>query len=126
MAAQDPLAATRCFHYTVRAVIATLFNCATPGHCYPDGLPTRAEPGVYGNIAGYLGVVEPQVRKALHLRMLVQLHGFAHPSDIFGSGRLVDVFRRVWSFVASICFRSTEAFAAYTAEPAAMAALQSA
>ena len=124
MASQDPLAATRCFHYTVRLVIDTLFNSAAPGSCFADSIPARVEPGVYGHLAGYLGVVEPQMRKSLHLHMLIQLLGFAHPDDIFKNGRLIDTFRKVWSFVASICFRSTEAFAAYIGEAAAMTALQ--
>ena len=56
--------------------------------------------------------------------MLVQLLGFAHPRDLFGSGNLIDIFRRVWSFVASICFRSQEAFAAHCGTPDAMQALR--
>ena len=99
---QDPLAATRCFHYTVRLVIEELFHCAAPGHPYADGLPTKTEPGVFGHIAGYLGVVEPQLRKALHLHMLIQLHGFSHPRDLFTDGRFVARFREMWFFVASI------------------------
>ena len=34
LVAANPLAATRCFHWTVRLVIQTLFNCAE----HPDGL----------------------------------------------------------------------------------------
>ena len=66
MVAQDPLAATRCFHATVRVVIDSLYNCVKPGKPYADCLPCREEPGIFGMIAGYLGVVEPQMRKALH------------------------------------------------------------
>ena len=64
------------------------------------------------------------MRKTLHMHMLIQLHGFAHPEDLFGQRTLIDTFRRVWHFIASICFRSTEAFAAYLGEDAAMEALQ--
>ena len=60
----------------------------------------------------------------LHMHVLIQLHGFAHPEDLFGRRTLTDTVRRVWHFVASICFRSTEAFAAYLGEDAAMDALQ--
>ena len=124
MAAQDPVATTRCFHYTVRLVLDTLFNCGKPGQPFPDGLPCRCESSVYGHVSGYLGVIEPQMRKALHMHMLVQLHGFAHPADIF-EGRCLEVaFRRTWAFVASVCFRSTEAFAHYLGEPSAVATLQ--
>ena len=76
---QDPLAATRCFHYTVRLVIEERFHCTRPFRPCSDGLPTKTTPGIYGHIAGYLGVVEPQLRKALHINMLIQLHGFFHP-----------------------------------------------
>ena len=98
------------------------FSCA--GQCFPDALPTKAEPGVYGHVSGYLGVVEPQMRKALHIHMLIQLLGFAHPADLFSDGRFADTFRRLWYFATSICFRSTEAFAAYTREDRAMETLQ--
>ena len=64
------------------------------------------------------------MRKALHLHMLIQLLGFSHPRDLFADGNFVERFRNMWYFVASICFRSTEAFAAYTAEPAASDALR--
>jgi len=53
------------------------------------------------------------------------LLGFAHPQDLFGSDVLPDTFRRLWYYVASICFRSTEAFAAYIKEDSAMEKLAS-
>ena len=56
--------------------------------------------------------------------MLIQVLGFAHPSDLFGNGEFASTFRRVWQYVASICFRSVEAFAAHTSEQAATTALQ--
>ena len=58
MVAQDPVAATRCFHYTVRLVINTLFSCTVPGTPYADNLPGHVLPGVFGHISGYLGVVD--------------------------------------------------------------------
>ena len=64
------------------------------------------------------------MRKALHVHMLIQLLGFAHPQDIFGNDVLPDIFVRLWYFVASISFRSTEAFARYLNEPSAMEKLQ--
>ena len=102
-----------------------MFNCAPPQQCFADALPTRTEPGVFGHIAGYLGAVEPQMRKALHIHMLIQLLGFAHPQDLFGSDVLPDTFKRLWYYVASICFRSTEAFAVYVNEDTAMEKLAS-
>ena len=52
MAAQDPLAATRCFHHTVRSTIQTLFNCGAPGKCFADALPAQVEPGVLAMLLG--------------------------------------------------------------------------
>ena len=120
-----PLAATRCFHWTVRLVIRVLFNCADLPGKTPDGIPAFAQPGVFGHVRAFLGVVEPQMRKALHIHMLIQLLGFSHPRDLFSTSVLPDTFRRVWYFMASICFRSTEAFAHYTREDAAMHSLES-
>ena len=84
-----------------------------------DGIAALATPGVFGHIRGYLGVVEPQMRKALHLHMLIQLVGFAHPKDLLHSGVLQDTFKRLWYFVASIYFRSSEGFASQLQEPSA-------
>ena len=120
LVAGNPLAATRCFHWTVRLVIRTLFNCADKPGLSADGVPANEVLGVFGHVRAYSGVVEPQMRKALHLHMLIQLLGFAHPQDLFANDVLPDTFRRLWHYVASICFRSTEAFAAYTNEDAAM------
>jgi len=122
--ASNPLAATRCFHWTVKLVLRTLFNCdASPGRAV-DSIAARETPGIFGHVRAYMGVVEPQMRKALHIHALVQLWGFSHPTDIFRDDLLADVFRRVWYFVASISFRSTEAFAHYLDVPSAMEALQ--
>ena len=64
------------------------------------------------------------MRKALHIHMLVQLLGFSHPTDVFGSDLLPNVFRGLWYFIASICFRSTEGFADYLQVDEAMEAVQ--
>ena len=63
------------------------------------------------------------MRKALHVHMLVQLLGFSHPHDILIREVLPAALKRMWLFVASICFRSTEAFAHYLHTPSAMDAL---
>ena len=51
--------------------------------------------------------------------MLIHLLGFAHPRDILGDDVLPATFRNLWYYVASISFRSTEAFASYLCESAA-------
>ena len=123
LVAGNPLVATRCFHWTVRLVIRTLFNCDDkPGQC-PDSVASKDVPGVFGHVRAYYGVVEPQMRKALHIHMLVQILGFTHPEDILGEAVLPEVFRRLWYYVASVSFRSSEAFADYLGEEAATAAL---
>ena len=123
LVAGNPLVATRCFHWTVRLVIRTLFNCDDkPGQC-PDSVASKDVPGVFGHVRAYYGVVEPQMRKALHIHMLVQILGFSHPEDILGEAVLPEVFRRLWYYVASVSFRSSEAFADYLGEEAATAAL---
>ena len=76
--------------------------------CVLEGIPARETPGIFGYISGYLAVVEPQMRKALHEHMLIQLLGFAHPQDIFGNEVLPNIFVRLWYFVASISFRSRQ------------------
>ena len=113
LVARDPLAATRCFHWTVQLVIRTLFNCSDPKSPPLDSIAAKETPGIFGHVRAYLGVVEPQMRKALHVHMLVQLVGFSHPHDILLRDVLPAAIKRMWLFVASICFRSTEAFADY-------------
>jgi len=122
--AANPLVATRVFHWTVRMVIRTLFNCADKPGSSPDSIAASETPGVFGHVRAYLGVVEPQMRKALHIHMLIQLLGFSHPQDLFGSEVLPNVFKRLWYFVASVCFRSTEAFANHLGCASAMTALR--
>ena len=109
----NPLAATRCFHWTVKLVLRALFNCGDSPGAAPDSVAARETPGIFGHVRAYLGIVEPQMRKALHIHMLVQLLGFSHPEDLFSEDVLPKVFRDLWYFVASISFRSTEGFAHY-------------
>ena len=89
--ASNPLAATRCFHWTVKLVIRTLFNCKDSADVALDGIVAQETPGVFGHVRAYLGVVEPQMRKALHIHMLVQLLGFSHPEDLLHSDVLPNV-----------------------------------
>ena len=50
LVAANPLAATRCFHWTVRLVIRTLFNCEDGPGTAADGIPAHAESGVFGHV----------------------------------------------------------------------------
>jgi hypothetical protein len=120
---------TLAFYYTIELVIEELFNCA-PGATsssraqHMDGVAARLETGIFGSVAGYLGVIEAQQRKMLHLHMLLQLHGFSHPDDIFRRGDLEARIKSAWRFVASICFRSSEAVAHHFHEDSAISALK--
>jgi hypothetical protein len=72
------------------------------------------------------------MRKALHIHMLLKLHGFSDPCELFGAGSdgtlepstLKAIARKLFVFLSSICFRSVEAFAEYLGEPAGRTALQ--
>ena len=75
LAAANPLAATRCFHWTVRLVLKTLSNCADKPGMSKDGVAANPCPGIFGHVRGYFGVIEPQMRKALHVHMLVIVRG---------------------------------------------------
>ena len=89
--ASNPLAATRCFHWTVKLVIRTLFHCRDSPGAALDGIAAHETPGIFGHVRAYMGVVEPQMRKALHVHMLVQLLGFSHPEDLFRDDFLPNV-----------------------------------
>ena len=120
LVAQNPLAATRCFHWTVQLVISTLSNCSDPKNPQLDSIAARETPGIFGHVRAFLGVVEPQMRKALQVHMFVQLLGFSHPHDILIREVLPAALKRMWLFVASISFRSTEIFAHDLHTPSAM------
>ena len=123
--AQDPLVGTLVFHDTVRLVLRTLLGCADKaGEGHADGIAAGDTPGLFGYVRSYMGAVEPQMRKALHIHMLVQLLGYMHPDDLFRKGGLQDTFKRLWYYVASVCFRSTEGFADYMSCDAATQTMQ--
>ena len=45
--AANPLAATRCFHWTVTFVIRTLFNCETVAGRAVDSVAAHEDPGIF-------------------------------------------------------------------------------
>ena len=107
LSATWPGAAAQCVHWTFRRTLTALFNVAEPANLKPqrqhvDGIPARCEPGLLGYVAGYLGIVEPQMRLTEHLHMLVQILGFTSPRQLFANGTFQDTFRRVWSYFASV------------------------
>jgi hypothetical protein len=50
------------------------------------------------------------MRMTEHMHSLWQVLGYDHPRDFFASGKLIDRFRELFSFAASIAFESPEAF----------------
>ncbi len=131
---QDPVTANNCFHQTVRLTFSILLGCSDAannsshldGFPLPaDGVPCKTVPGLAGYLYWFLGITEPQLRKSLHLHALLVGLGF-RDLDALLTGSLPPIahlFVRVWRFVASICFRSPEAYAASLACPSATAAL---
>jgi len=131
LATRWPAAAARCVHWTFQHTLQVLFNAAPPANAKPrmqhvDTIPACCEPGLLSYVAGYLGIVEPQMRLTEHLHMLIQILGFSHPKTYFKSDTFKDLFRRIWTYFASICFTSQEAFAVHLGTDAAMLALQQA
>lgn len=67
--AEDPYAAAQYFNLIVKAVLESLLAIKAEA-----GRSTSGR-GIFGPISGYFGVVETQGRGALHLHMLIWLHG---------------------------------------------------
>ena len=82
-----------------------------------DGFACKAAPGIFSYISHFLGVPEPQLRKALHFHCLLGVVGFSHPSQFFNMPGLEHRLRNAWLYVASTCFRSVEAYAAHMNTP---------
>ena len=123
----DPLAAAKCFHTTVRMTMELLFNSTRPVHkgAPPKGLPLdgfacQTNPGCAGFLSWYMGVVEPQLRKALHLHALLGVVGCRDLETLLLGSDIATTFVSVWQNVASVCFRSPEAFAAHCHSDAAL------
>ena len=90
-----------------------------------DLIASKNEPGIWQHIAAYFGVIESTKTMREHLHMLVHLLGFARPEDLFKNRRFLDEFRRIWTFIAGVCFHSQEAFARQCGTDGAMDALRS-
>jgi len=131
LAVSWPGAAAQCVRWTFQHTLTMLFNAAPHANRKPfqqhiDGIAARCEPGLVGHLMAYLGIVEPQMRLTEHIHMLLQVLGFTNPRQLFPSGNFRDLFRRVWSYFASVCFTSQESFAVHLGSPEAMTALREA
>ena len=116
LAARWPDVAARCVHWAFDHTIQNLFRCSLAANWKPkrqhiDGIPALSGmPGLIGHPTGYLSIVEPQMRMTEHMHSLWQVLGYDHLRDFFASGKLIDRFRELFSFAASIAFESPEAF----------------
>ena len=113
LATQHPDAAARCVHWTFDQVLQILFSCApaatvNSAAIHTDGIAARCEPGLANLVLSYLGIVEPQMRKAEHIHALLQVLGFSNPRQFFLGGDFLHMFKQVWSYVASVSFTSQE------------------
>jgi len=72
MILNDPVAASKCFHKTVQMTFEFLLNSTLPSvrgfsaQLLPlDGFACQLNPGMIGYLTWFMGVCEPQMRKAL-------------------------------------------------------------
>ena len=72
-----------------------------------------------------MGVTEPQLRKSLHLHALMGLLGCRDLEELLLRADFAGTFVQLWQCVASVYFRSPEAFAAHCGSEEAMTALAS-
>ena len=65
LVARNQLVATRCFHWTVRLVIRTLFNCADLPGVHLDNIAANEIPGVFGSCSSPGSSVNKEDRLAI-------------------------------------------------------------
>ena len=78
LTASDPVAVSLAFHRHVKLFLVHLLGCnfnAVPA----DGVASSNAGGVFGPVAGYYGVTEPQLRGSLRVHLLVHLYAFSSP-----------------------------------------------
>ena len=112
----DPYAAVRFFYAFVHLVMRTLFNVAPSDKTLPpDGIAGDEQGGIAGIVTSYAGVVESQLRTALHFHFLTTILGFRHPEDFLRkmTDNFSDAVNAIWKWIACLEFHSVEAFAAY-------------
>ena len=132
LAAQWPAAGALCVHWAFDQTIQKLCRCAPAANWKPEEqhvhtIPALCGmPGMFGYGAGYLGMVEPQMRKTEHLHSIWQVMGYDNPRAFFDVTKLAERFRELFVYAASISFESVEAFAAQRATGSGMEALRSA
>ena len=110
---------------SLRSLSACLIHQPGRSPLAPDGFACKDVPGLAGFLSWYLGITEPQLRKSLHLHAVLGGLGFRDLDRLLqGSLRqIAELFVSVWKYVASVCFRSPEAYAASMPDDAGMPTL---
>ncbi|QRV95124.1 Helitron helicase-like domain at N-terminus [Ceratobasidium sp. AG-Ba] len=91
--AQDPFAAAKFFHFTIKLVLEKLFGIkSTKTHVH-------SRTGVLGNVKAYFGTVECQGRGTLHLHMLLWLENSPPPRQLKAMLQTSEFRARVLSYI---------------------------
>jgi hypothetical protein len=97
--AADPFAAAKFFHFTITAILETLFGFTKRKNSI------QRRPGILGQVAGYIGTVEAQGRGTLHLHLVVWLRG-APTSAEMKEALKSDDFREKISLYIDSCIQA--------------------
>jgi hypothetical protein len=127
--ANDPVAGAKCFHALVKLVFTVALNATIdPKNLRADGLACGTEPGVFNFLSAIASVVEPQMRRSLHLHALLSALGFSSVEEL--RARFTEDFdavvRRLWMWITSLYWTSPEGYAAFLHEDAALEILRTA
>lgn len=124
---REPVASQRAFHNVLCLQLRELLHLSGVSlrdtTLYLDGVCSETTPGIFGRCSAFIGAVEPQQRKVLHVHLLIHLHGFGHPHDLEQHADLRQALCRLWALAVSITCRSVESYADYLDDPAAMSEL---
>ena len=106
--AADPVAVASAFHHHVEMFLAKVLDVSrTPSI---DGVASRLGAGIFGPIAAFYGVTEPQLRGSLHVHLLLRLYAFTTPAAFLASVQqsLPDLCEALLSWTASVLATSLE------------------
>ena len=124
LVATDPVAVTRAFHHHIVTFLTTILGCASSAATLSsDGLASTSGGGIFGPIAAYFGVTEPQLRGSLHLHMLVHVYGFSDIDALLRTfqANLPLLQRVLLQWADSLCQASLESLPSVLGVPEAAA-----
>jgi hypothetical protein len=91
----DPFAAAHFFHFTIQAILETLFGITKRKP--PSQILRKA--GIFGRVAGYIGSVEAQGRGTLHLHLVLWLCGAPTAAQMKESLKHKEFRRKVAAYI---------------------------